>query len=391
MSEAFTRPTCMCLACGGEWFREASYFAFWPEESLGSSWDTWPNLTGQDSIIPMTVCVCLCGVPLNPEIGGLHGGRTPNRELSRFLESLAKAKKQLKENHDPGLVLGAAEEQLVKLDAFQATEKQLQQLQKHVGQRTRPGPGRFGELPQRQASQKTGVLNRDGLALQLQERGLSFRQARETLDAILAAIIESLHQGGPVIVPPLGMFVVTAQPKQRRRFRLGKMQTLYRRRSKVFFRPDETLRLRLANDRCWIPEEVNVPKQQRELQCLKCGSTDFMDGQFRKYHQMPSAIPGGDLYASDGAVMRALICVCGEPVPPGHLRRQATGNQASFQKSFLAARRYREEAEPKRMMETLAASFAGKQVQEELADRIGKMEAIVAELPKASGPAKKQK
>jgi hypothetical protein len=194
MSKTFIRSTCTCLACGGEWFREASYYAFLPEEGL-SSWPTWPDLTGQDSISPMTVCVCLCGVPLNPEIGGLRGGRTPNYELVRFLESLAKGKKRLKENHDSGSVLDAAENQLVKLAAFQATEKQLKRLQKHVGQRMRAGPGRFWESPSRQASQKSGLLNRDGLTLKLQECGLEFRLARETVDVILDAMIKSLRRG----------------------------------------------------------------------------------------------------------------------------------------------------------------------------------------------------
>jgi nucleoid DNA-binding protein len=387
MRKVFTRSTCTCLACGGEWFREADYYAFLSEES----WPTWPNLTGQDSIIQMTVCVCLCGTPLDPEIGGLRGGRTPNRELDRFLKSLAKAKKQLKENHDPGLVLGAAEEQLVKLDAMRAAEERLQQLQKQMGQRMRGGPGRFCELPQRQASQKTGVLNRDGLALQLQERGLSFREARETVRAILDAIIESLRRREEVDVPPLGRFVVQEQPEERRRFRLGKWQTLYKQRSKVVFRPGDFLRCRLAHDRCWIPEEIKVTTQTQQQECPKCGSTHFTEREFRKYYQMPSAMPGGGLFPLDGTAMPALICPCGESVPPGPLRRQATGNQASFQESFLAARRYREEAEPKRIIETLEASFAGKQAQEDLEDRIGKMEAMIAALPKASGPAKKQK
>jgi hypothetical protein len=74
MSREFTRRTCTCLACGGEWFRDVSYHAFLPEES----WPIWPDLTGHASHMPMTVCVCLCGTPLNPEIGGLRGGKTPN-------------------------------------------------------------------------------------------------------------------------------------------------------------------------------------------------------------------------------------------------------------------------------------------------------------------------
>ena len=85
----------------------------------------------------------------------------------------------------------------------------------------------------------------------------------------------------------------------------------------------------------------------------------------------------------DPSMLKVTVPV-GEPVPPGPLRRQATGNRAGFQKSFLAARRYREEAEPKRMMETLEASFAGKQVQEDLAGRIAKMDAVVAALPMAA-------
>jgi hypothetical protein len=87
--------------------------------------------------------------------------------------------------------------------------------------------------------------------------------------------------------------------------------------------------------------------------------------------------------------MRALICPCGEPVPPGRLRRQASGNQASFQESFLAAQRYREEAERQRIIWTLGGSFAGRKAQQDLEDRIAKMEALVAPLPMASGPAEK--
>jgi nucleoid DNA-binding protein len=291
MSRAFTRSTCTCLACGGEWFREADYYAFISEES----WPTWPNSTGQDSIIPMTVCVCLCGAPLNPEIGGLHGGRTPNYELNQFLKSLAKAQKQLKENHDPGLVLGAAEEQLVKLDAMRAAEERLKQLQKQLGQRMRGGPGRFWESPSRQASQKSGVLNRDGLVLKLQECGLEFRDARKTVHAILDAIIQSLRRGEEVIVPPLGGFVVQKQPEERQRFRLDKVQTLYRQRSKVVFHPRDLLRCRLANNRCSIPEEITVTTQTQQQECPKCGSTHFTEGEFRKYYQMPSAMSGGGL------------------------------------------------------------------------------------------------
>jgi hypothetical protein len=73
MSREHPWRTCMCSACGREWFREASYYAFFPEEGL-RSWDTWPDLTGQACWIPMTVGACLCGTPLDPLISSLRWG-----------------------------------------------------------------------------------------------------------------------------------------------------------------------------------------------------------------------------------------------------------------------------------------------------------------------------
>jgi nucleoid DNA-binding protein len=226
----------------------------------------------------------------------------------------------------------------------------------------------------------------------LQKRGLEFREARKTLDAILDAMIESLRRGEEVDVQPFGTFVVEEQPKERRRTRWKKVQTLFRQRRKVVFRPGEVLHFKLAHDRNW-PEEKKVSnqQQQQELQCQKCGSTYLTECEFRKWHQIPSAMPGGDLLPLDGTAMPALVCACGEPVPLGPLRRQVPGDKASFRKSLEAARSYREEAEPQRIILWLAASFARREVQKDLEDRTAKMEAIVAALPKASGPVKKKK
>ena len=184
------------------------------------------------------------------------------------------------------------------------------------------------------------------------------------------------------------MFEVVGGPQLRRRYSLGTVQTLYRQPRKVVFHPSDVLRLRLANQRRWIQPEVKVPekKQRQQICCPKCGSTDFMEGQFQKYYQMPSSMPGGDLVvASDGIPMRALVCVCGEPVRPGSLRRQVPGDLSSFLESLQAALRYREQAEPQRIMETVAASFARKQQFDDLLERVNKMEAVVQALPRTTG------
>src|SRR3954454_5023850 len=88
-----------CLACGGEWFSEASFYRFQREEFL-SMWPGWPDLTGQATVVPMMVAVCLCGAALKPSIGGLRGGYTPNAELIRFLDSSEKARECQKAFHD---------------------------------------------------------------------------------------------------------------------------------------------------------------------------------------------------------------------------------------------------------------------------------------------------
>ena len=95
-------------------------------------------------------------------------------------------------------------------------------------------PGRTWQLPRRQASKQIG---RDHLALKLQIVGLTFRQARQVVDAIWESIKEALQRGEDVETP-LGQFQVVERPEPTTRLRLGKMQRLYRQRKKVVFTGD---------------------------------------------------------------------------------------------------------------------------------------------------------
>jgi len=238
-------PVARCQACGGEWFRQATYYAFLREESLGRSWDTWPDLTGQDSVIPMTVGVCLCGLPLEPLIGAERGG-TGGRELTEFLKALGNGRKWIQENQEGNVVVAAAKKRLATAEDLKILDKRLQTLQREVGRRQRlePGPGRYWQSPTRQAdSGSPGTLTLDRLALMLQARNLSFRKAQEVVRVILDCMIRGLRGGQQVDVPPLGTFFLKDQPKQQRRQRFGRMQTLIRQPSKVAFRPSEPLRM----------------------------------------------------------------------------------------------------------------------------------------------------
>jgi hypothetical protein len=134
---------------------------------------------------------------------------------------------------------------------------------------------------------------------------------------------------------------------------------------------------------------VPQKNQYQLICCPKCGSTDFMEGEFQTYYKVPSSMPGGDLAAaSNVSPMRALVCICGEPVPLGPMRRQVTGDLKSFQESLQSALSYREQAEPQSIIDTLP-SFASKQVQEILVERVKKMEAVIQALPRAEATGEK--
>lgn len=156
------------------------------------------------------------------------------------------------------------------------------------------------------------------------------------MDAILDGMIQSLRRGEPVDVPPLGMFLLKNRPPQRGRFRLGRHQTLFRQRTKVAFQPTEAWRLVLAHSQRFIEGKSEMTaKRHKEFCCEKCGSTVFAESHFRQYRQIPSSMPGGDLVVlTEGLAIRALICICGQPLRLGRLRRQVPGDQASFEKSF---------------------------------------------------------
>lgn len=369
-----------CSACGGDWFREATYYAFLMENS-NPACPNWPDLAGQASFTPMTVGVCLCGMPLEPLIGAERGG-TAGRELTQFLESLQKGRKSIRENQDGNPVVVAAKEQLATIENLKALDNRLIILQQEVGRRQRGGPGRYWQWPTRQAASGTnGTLTRDRLALILQKNDVSFRDARKVVKEILDSMIRSLDRGDSVDVPPLGKFFVKTRPPQRPRPRFGRIQTLFRQHTKVAFQPTAALRKFLKKCGNSPLAEAIAGWKDGKYHCEKCGSTMFAEGEFRQYTQMPSSIPGGDLQAiTEGLPIRATICICGHPRCLERVSRHIRGDRASFEKSIQMAIRHRETADPEAIADRLAAVFAGNAQQIALAERISYMEKIVQDL-----------
>jgi hypothetical protein len=81
------------------------------------------------------------------------------------------------------------------------------------------------------------------------------------------------------------------------------------------------------------------PKEQ--LCCEVCGSVEFLEAEFKQYRKLPSSLPGGDLSAITEGGIRVQICMCGNPIEPGRLRRSIRrADRESFQKSFEGARQW---------------------------------------------------
>jgi len=155
-------PLRVCEVCGGQWFRLVDYYEFLPEELL--TW--WPTkfLVGQITPGPMGVGVCLCGTPWTPELSA-----EPKLAVIRFLYSYLWA------SQVNDLMRAATASELAEQKAFDALCHRLKLLEGTVGRRMRPGRGRPWKSPTR----KPASGGRDRLVVALQERGFSFREARE--------------------------------------------------------------------------------------------------------------------------------------------------------------------------------------------------------------------
>ena len=193
------------------------------------------------TFMPQTILVCLCGTPVAPRLGGVRGGRTPNLELSQFVESLDQAQKVLDKRRREKVKQKAAKP-AARREQVQAVDTALAKVEWTLGQlqagntAERRSPGRTWRSPRREAESK----GRDYLAVELQKRGFTFRKARRAVNAVWE-VIQSALQRGEKVETPLGEFRLKEQPEPRKRLRFGRVQRLYRQRWKVVFEAAERM------------------------------------------------------------------------------------------------------------------------------------------------------
>ena len=224
-------PVRVCPACQGIWFREATLNAF-GRGPYGAA----PEPVSR---MPMTVLICLCGTPFRPPIGGLRGGRTPNLELSQFLQNLNRAEGYQKSCHDLSRHAQQAAQHFATREGLQQVwiraanvEQQIGRVLASRGARSRHG--RHWRMPKRQACTKS--KGRDWLAVAVQKCGLTFDEARAVVGALFDAVTQRL-QAGESVATPLGEFFVEPRGEPYFRIRWGKLQKMNRKAKRVVFHP----------------------------------------------------------------------------------------------------------------------------------------------------------
>ena len=230
-------PINTCPACGGSWFREVTLHMRWKRKDLF----LLPVLSDASSM-PMTVLVCLCGTPLRPQLGGVRGGHTPNAEINDFFRSFDKVEGRQRLREDHTAIERLVSEELTQKKNLHETARAVRRAEQKVSRRLAPREnarmkrGGHWRLPQR--PQVTKAIGRDWLARELQNKGLTFDEARDSVAAIIDGMVDALKRGESVETP-LGEFRVVEPPKPHLRFRFRRLQKVNRKRKKVVFKARE--------------------------------------------------------------------------------------------------------------------------------------------------------
>jgi nucleoid DNA-binding protein len=322
----------------------------------------------------MTLLVCLCGSPLTPRIGGVRGG-TSFDELTALLDSLRKVLDRLEDLRSGRTVFAGLANQPISPEAYAALATRLQNVEQALARRLHSGRGRHWRSPQR----KPRAKGRDQLVIAVEQRaGLTARRAKKVVTEFWKLMARLIYRG-EVVKTPLGTFKAVSGPKPKQRKRLGREVTLYRRERRIVFRRSveflDVPQISVSKENS-VPQ-ANVPRNQ--LVCEKCGSTHFVEGKFCQYQQQYASTPGADFVAVTEDPIRALVCMCGHPIQPGNIRRFSISRQNwdGFQKSFESARRYREAAEPRTIVDRISPTLVNREEYAKLAEQIANLETIL--------------
>jgi hypothetical protein len=195
----------------------------------------------------MTILICLCGVPLIPQLNA-GAGRLTSQKVQCFVDDLKRADyQQTKVLEEATHVLRNAS---IERGELKALEPRLRMLECALGRRQarddtaagrRDARGRHWQAPSMAAARAASrAKTRAWLECELRQRMLTAREAEAVVTAILEAIKEALLRY-EVVETPLGEFRLVGRTPPYERKRWGKTQTLHLHRIHVKYRPDPSL------------------------------------------------------------------------------------------------------------------------------------------------------
>ncbi len=163
--------------------------------------------------------------PISFVLGNMHAMQRYTPRFKRYLDAI----------HD-------GSEELTQKKNLHETARAVRRAEQKVSRRLAPREnarmkrGGHWRLPQR--PQVTKAIGRDWLARELQNKGLTFDEARDSVAAIIDGMVDALKRGESVETP-LGEFRVVELPKPHLRFRFRRLQKVNRKRKKVVFKARE--------------------------------------------------------------------------------------------------------------------------------------------------------
>jgi hypothetical protein len=212
-------PLQKCPCCGSEWFRQAAFHEFVPRpiptyvlvtaQALGTVDAITAGLYREPRGAEMTLLVCLCGYILPPPVNAVRG-QTPQakQKLRDALKVVEAWSYQVREQAMALLTSGGVAH--AELEALQPGMRKLEGAAakrlaaEEVAAGRRDARGRPWQPPALQGDPQ--LKNRAWLESRIRTAGLTARQAKAVLRAVLAAIRKGLQPPDGKVQTPLGTF-----------------------------------------------------------------------------------------------------------------------------------------------------------------------------------------
>ncbi len=351
--------------------RRSPYHGRYPQgcPHCGSEWFYGRVFVGVEGV-QHRVIICLCGMPQQPVIGGVRGGRTPNRTILSFDRDFKRTQR----------IATVTKDKLARKE-WESVTQRLVAVAKAIDDRLRRRRMR------RQAGKKVPVSKRaaagsgkDLLVVALQQScGLTFDRARDAVNGIIKIWIDNLSERRP-IQTPLGWIGVRSAPKARFEKRFGKQYLLFNKNPR----------------RVWLSERNNVlsspPPETPEaenrtaqitplssikggMRCPDCGGSYFTEVACRQYRKgWYSSWTGGQLRPlTDDDPIHTLVCLCTRALD---VKSRSYAHLTSFRLSLEKAHAFRRPEAFEERLQNAAADLVVTEALQEYANEALRIEQL---------------